>query len=80
MNLDEELLLYSFYGIELGNLGLTREEEYIMQLILETHTAYIRLPGVAANADEVQRFMHAVHEIQYILGRRVLRREHNGWR
>jgi len=55
-----------------GKSGLTVDEQKVMDHITEAWNEYVKLPQ--QHADDIEEFRHAVHEMQYLLAVRSVRR------
>ena len=59
-------------------LGLTQEEQIVMDKLLDSYTAFLALPKQHPN--EIDEFVNAVHLIQGLLATRIVRRGFpKGW-
>ena len=52
----------------------TKEEEEVMQLIVEAHNKFIKLK--TTHPCELDEWVYGIHHLQNILGSRVLRRDY----
>ena len=57
--------------------GLTPEEGEVMDCLIEAWNAFVNLP--IQHPDDHDEFRHALHQIQNIVGMRVVRRNFKDW-
>ena len=57
--------------------GLTPAEQAVMDHLVAAWNGFVDLP--VQHPSDKPEFASALHRIQYLLGMRVVRREHGGW-
>jgi hypothetical protein len=54
---------------------MTDEEKQIMNKLIDAHNLYNKLPST--HPSDMQEWVNAIHQLQQLLGMRILRREHS---